>query len=495
MRSLARRLLVWPMLVLSLLVAGRLLFGRDVRLPTTTLIFHDDTLIPVGNHVNLPQDADPPAYAAGIYMAGQQPRNGSACRWYYGLPDVLSYPPFRLTWTPEIGEKSPYRVLPFVVRGAAEATDRLPQVTLSTHATADQVYGIVELARRWEGPLSLAVFAPGLDAGLAVAQLDRACRCEPAMYKVSVHLVFPAGRPPALGAIGHTRDDCAASDLQGRQAETERKRRGMTYPINVARNVARIAANTSRVLVSDIELLPSARLASGFMEMVRQRPPKVGVVFVVPVFEIASNEPPPTTKRELLAACRAGLAVYFHRYAWIYNSRVLILDLSTFCRCDNRNATPAASTVRKRRYANGIVRGRFLCPHCQRFPGLTRWMIRPDPNKVRPLIVTRREYPHHRWEPVFIGTRDDPLYTEEMSWEGKQDKMAQMFEMCLLNYRLVVLDGAFLVHTPGIKRKTRKINATVQEFFRPHERRNARIYQRVIKRLIKRYPINRRCAQ
>jgi len=80
---------------------------------------------------------------------------------------------------------SPCRVLPFVLLGAIEATDSLPQVTLSTHATADQVYGIVELARRWEGPLSLAVFAPGLDAGLAVVQLDRACRCEPAMYKVS----------------------------------------------------------------------------------------------------------------------------------------------------------------------------------------------------------------------------------------------------------------------------------------------------------------------
>lgn len=224
----------------------------------------------------------------------------------------------------------------------------------------------------------------------------------------------------------------------------------MTYPINVARNVARTLANTSRVLVSDIELLPSARLASDFMEMVHQRPPKHGVVFVVPVFEIESNESPPTTKRELLIACQAGLAIYFHR---------------------------------------------FVCPHCQRFPGLTRWMIRPDPGKIRPLIVTRREYPHHRWEPVFIGTRDDPLYTEEMSWEGKQDKMAQMFEMCLLNYRLVVLDGAFLVHTPGIKRKAPKINAATQEFFRPHERRNAKIYQREIKRLIKRYPINRRCAQ
>jgi hypothetical protein len=84
-----------------------------------------------------------------------------------------------------------------------------------------------------------------------------------------------------------------------------------------------------------------------------------------------------------------------------------------------------ASTERKI-LNNEIIPGRFLCPHCQRFPGLTSWMIRPDPNKVRPLIVTKREYPHHRWEPVFIGTRDDPLYTEEMSWEGKQDKMTQV---------------------------------------------------------------------
>ncbi|XP_012532338.1 beta-1,4-glucuronyltransferase 1 isoform X2 [Monomorium pharaonis] len=456
MRSLARKLLVWPTLVLSLLVAGRLLFGRDLRLPTTTLVYRDDGGISTldGSHASSQQDTgppEPPVYAAGMYMASQQPRNESACRWYHGLPDILSYPSSKLIWSPETGEKSPYRVLPFVLLGAVNATTySLPQVTLSTHATADQVYGIVELARRWEGPISLAVFAPGLDAGLAVAQLDRACRCEPAMYKVSVHMVFPAGRPPALGAIDRAQGDCAASDLQGRQAETERRKRRMTYPINVARNVARTVANTSRVLVSDIELLPSARLASGFMEMVHQRPPKVGVVFVVPVFEIESNEPPPATKRELLAACRAGLAVYFHR---------------------------------------------FICPHCQRFPGLTRWLIRPDPGKIRPLIVTKREYPHHRWEPVFIGTRDDPLYTEEMSWEGKQDKMAQMFEMCLLNYRLVVLDGAFLVHTPGIKRKTHKINVATQEFFRPHEKKNAKIYQRVIKRLIKQYPINRRCAQ
>lgn len=131
--------------------------------------------------------------------------------------------------------------------------------------------------------------------------------------QVSVHLVFPAGQPPILGAVDHVQGDCVASDLQWRQAETERCKKNMMYPVNVARNVARTMANTSRVLVSDIELLPSTRLASDFMQMVHQKPPKVGVVFVLPVFEIESNEPPPATKRELLAASRAGLAVYFHR--------------------------------------------------------------------------------------------------------------------------------------------------------------------------------------
>ncbi|XP_026672464.1 beta-1,4-glucuronyltransferase 1-like, partial [Ceratina calcarata] len=263
------------------------------------------------------QDGQPEAFvfSAGMHMAGLQPRNKSHCTWHYGLPDVLSYPASKITWSPEIGEKSPYRVLPFILRGAEEQ-DKLPQVTLCTHATADQAYGILELAQRWEGPLTLAIFTPGLDAGIAVALLDRACRCEPEMYKVAVHLIFPAGRPPALGQPQRSQGDCAASDLQRGDRETERRQRDMAYPINVARNVARTLANTTRVLVTDIELLPSERLASGFMHYIRGRPPKTGIVFVVPAFEIESNEQPPKTKKELLLATKTGVAVYFHRYSF-----------------------------------------------------------------------------------------------------------------------------------------------------------------------------------
>lgn len=183
MRCFGRKFLIWLSLMFLFILVGRLLVNRGFYLPIL-IISTSDILIPK-SYSSSQQDVQTGAFAfaAGMYMAGLQPRNRSFCRWYHGLPNMLSYPASKVSWSPEIGEKSPYRVLPFILRGTEER-NKLPQVTLCTHATADQVYGIVELARRWEGPLSLAVFTPGLDANIAVALLDRACRCEPEMYKV-----------------------------------------------------------------------------------------------------------------------------------------------------------------------------------------------------------------------------------------------------------------------------------------------------------------------
>lgn len=377
MRRSARKLSLLILCIALFLIGAHLLNNRRISLLGWKIVTEIDRTGP-----DQLQDVSL-AYAAGVYMAGQRPKNTSSCLWSYGLPNSLSYSQKKVSWTPEAGEKGPYRVLHGLIKGHSRNDEGMPQLTLCTHATADQVYAVVELAKRWEGPVSLAVFASGLDAGLAVALLDRACRCESRMNRVSVQLIFPAGRPPSLNPekFFTSAGDCAASDLQIRDSETERKSRNIIYPINVARNVARSQASTSRVLVSDIELLPSKNLASSFLDMVRGRAPRVGVVFVLPVFEIEANEKPPDNKHELLMAARAGTAGYFHR---------------------------------------------FICAHCQKFPGLTRWMLRPDPGRVRPSIVTRREFPHHRWEPVYIGTKEDPLYNEDMSWEGRQDKMAQV---------------------------------------------------------------------
>lgn len=185
MRCSGRRLLIWSSLTFLLVLVGRLLVTRGYRLPVLTIGNNDTPIAKSPSSSQQDVETGEPAFVAGTYMVGRQPGNESSCRWYHGLPGTLSYPASELTWSPEIGEKSPYRALPFILRGT-EDRNKLPQVTLCTHATADQVYGIVELARRWEGPLSLAVFTPGHDAGIAVALLDQACRCEPEMYKVSL---------------------------------------------------------------------------------------------------------------------------------------------------------------------------------------------------------------------------------------------------------------------------------------------------------------------
>lgn len=139
----------------------------------------------------------------------------------------------------------------------------------------------------------------------------------------------------------------------------------------------------------------------------------------------------------------------------------------------------------------------------------------------------KREYPYHRWEPIYIGTKHDPYYSETLSWEGQQDKMtqvgvtfgeinflltslhgsifsislfsttfvtalfccpcSQMLEMCLMGYRFVILDGAFLVHWPGIKRNKKQNRS-------PHWDKNARQYNAIANRLFYRYPQSVKCT-
>lgn len=40
--------------------------------------------------------------------------------------------------------------------------------------------------------------------------------------------------------------------------------------------------------------------------------------------------------------------------------------------------------------------------------------------------VGKRQGKFLHWEPIFIGTHQDPYYDERLSWEGKKDKMTQV---------------------------------------------------------------------
>ena len=47
-------------------------------------------------------------------------------------------------------------------------------------------------------------------------------------------------------------------------------------------------------------------------------------------------------------------------------------------------------------------------------------------DELRIFKVVKRESPFLLWEPIFIGTNEDPLYDERLTWEGKRDKMTQV---------------------------------------------------------------------
>nr|XP_053629325.1 beta-1,4-glucuronyltransferase 1-like [Cherax quadricarinatus] len=321
--------------------------------------------------------------------------------------------------SPQLGESSPYSVV-YDWLPAAQTFTLNESVTYTTHTTPEMIAHVAALASRWTGPISVALFVPHSDFCLAAARVAYLRVCGPPAVKerVSWHIFWPRDAPPAADwhlIVKENTIDCNAdktSLVRGYRATEV-----LPYPVNVARNVARVAAPTWFVLPSDVELYPSHGLVDQFLALVQRinsgKERRVSAasprVFVVPVFEVAAVVP--TDKEELVQQYHQKDAVYFHRH---------------------------------------------VCAHCQRFPALTDWIRQPGKSGILKVFsVVKRQFPYHRWEPIYICTKDEPLYDERLSWEGLQDKMTQMHELCLRDYNFVILDRAFLVHAPGIKKRNK----------------------------------------
>lgn len=331
----------------------------------------------------------------GTFMSDATPSSNSWCSFRYGLPNKLSYEPIDVNAGPQLGSAGSYSIL----YNAVQSNDmNITNITYCTHITPEFVYYLAEIIKRWTGYVSVAAFVPHQDADLMIRMLTRICYCVPNATRLSIHLVFPKNKPPKISPHSEPLDllDCTPEDASN--VLTYRHRERLPYPVNVCRNVARQAAKTKYVLVSDVELLPSENLAYRFGVLLSRRP-RLGTlyrhIFVLPVFEIDSAMEIPRNKKELIRLYDAEMAVYFHR---------------------------------------------FVCSHCQKFPGLIKWLEGgrreisslsiDDKSSTRPLRlfgITRREHPFHRWEPVYIGGKNEPLYSESLTWEGQQDKMLQVF--------------------------------------------------------------------
>ena len=201
------------------------------------------------------------------------------------------------------------------------------------------------------------------------------------------------------------RANCELPESLSGEVTTYKKKLNLDYPVNVARNVARITAATHFVFPSDIELYPSPNLITDFLAMIRRNdvqlrrsPPRV---FVNSIFEIAENHTLPNNKSHLVELLKSGVVLPFHK---------------------------------------------TVCPQCHKIPKDLEWPkaeLKPDMNIF---YIGKRIHPYQHWEPIYIGTNEEPLYDERLTWEGRSDKMAQGYKLCLLNYEFHILDNAFLIH-------------------------------------------------
>ncbi|ALC38948.1 CG15483 [Drosophila busckii] len=290
-------------------------------------------------------------------------------------------------------------------------------VTYATHAEYSYLDNLEPLVQRWQAPISLAIYAPGEDLLPAVERIHWLRQCKQLIHQwVSFHLYYDVAHTPQMRSelqlrTPPTQVNCSAAPTFGQTATLYRKRVKLGYPMNTGRNIAKAAAITHYVLVSDIELYPSPGLPAGFIHMLSRNmqllQPARPIVYPLHTFEVAANASVPSTKAQLQQQLANNSAVIFHKH---------------------------------------------ICLHCHAIPRQQEWINASSQSTLIEVFnAANRTYEYNRWEPTYIGTVNDPPYDEHYKWENMYDKLLQVYTLCALGYEFHILDNAFLVHRPSIK--------------------------------------------
>ncbi|GLH13070.1 Uncharacterized protein GBIM_17716 [Gryllus bimaculatus] len=232
-----------------------------------------------------------------------------------------------------------YKMYDFAVVGEryAELSDTF-SVCLATQSSVEKLRSLVQVAHHWSGPISAAVYAAGDDEytllQIYVAYLRK---CFAAVReRVSFHLAYPKDRPPRQEAVelaaAAVLDPPARPELDCRRpesalAELLRLRRPDTfsyrskapYPQNHMRNLARRNCQADYVFLTDVDIIPSARLAEGLDVFLRGARCSGLCAYVIPTYELHDQVRFPRNKTDLVRLAKRGLARPFHQKVFIYN--------------------------------------------------------------------------------------------------------------------------------------------------------------------------------
>ena len=195
-------------------------------------------------------------------------------------------------------------------------------ITYVTHSDFTYLDNLKPVVERWEGPISLALYAPGTDFTATLTSIRYLRKCSSPLISeyVSFHIFFEAIHLPKI--IPRPQDvlqdetfNCAVPPpwYKATPKSMYRYKNKLLYPINVGRNLARDSAQTHYIFVSDIELYPSPAIIPNFLDMVRRQDPPIQhakpKVFPLCLFEVESYAQPPSTKEELVSIAAFEMVV------------------------------------------------------------------------------------------------------------------------------------------------------------------------------------------
>lgn len=143
-------------------------------------------------------------------------------------------------------------------------------ITYTTHCDLRFLDNVTPLLERWRAPISVAVWAPGyyFEMTLKAISFLRNCQEESSLVRefATFHLFFDSENFPK--SIPQSFEELEKSFKCSENINVSISSfKNLTYPINVARNLARDAALTHFLLSSDIELYPSPDLIERFFKM------------------------------------------------------------------------------------------------------------------------------------------------------------------------------------------------------------------------------------
>lgn len=180
-------------------------------------------------------------------------------------------------------------------------------------------------------------------------------------------------------------------------SRTYRSENNISYPINVARNVAREMAQTHFILTADADFYPTKFFIQKFLTMIEKRPDLFRTqskkIFVLPIFEIVETASVPENKTYLRKMLRDGTAILFR---------------------------------------GGI------CPQCHRTIAADKWVAAAETNGLNVFSVGKRKGIYKNWEPFYVGTHADPLFHEQLTLDNQHNRMTQVqypqrFLLCTLS--------------------------------------------------------------